>query len=141
MPGKTKVNDLSEPDARRLLAACPDNQFVATLEDVLQRCRSDGWLTIHEAAGLAETSVRSFQRRLAKQGETFARVSDQSRSNFATHLLTCTDRSLGDIARELGYTQSTNFVRAFKRWTGTTPKQYRSRTSVPSKENAPNRLA
>ena len=72
--------ELSEREARRLLAACPDEQFVAALQNVMSRFRPRGWMTIDQAAGLAEMSVRSLQRRLAAEGETFAQVCEQARA-------------------------------------------------------------
>ena len=121
--------ELSEREARRLLAACPDEQLVAALQNVMSRFRPRGWMTIDQAAGLAEMSVRSLQRRLAAEGETFAQVCEQTRAELATRMLKCTDLSLGEIASELGYSERTNFIRAFKRWTGVTPEQFRTQSA------------
>ena len=125
MLGKVGIDELSDADARRFLIACPDDEFVPALEEVLKRHRSHGWLTLHHAADLADMSVRSFQRRLAEQGETFAHIAEVARTELAERLLKCTELSLAEIASALGYTQPTNFVRAFKRWTGKTPDQFR----------------
>jgi AraC-like DNA-binding protein len=46
-------------------------------------------------------------------------------AELANELLTGTDHSITDIANELGYTESQNFIRTFKRWTGQTPRQFR----------------
>ena len=120
------TNRVSEAAARRLLTTCPDDRFVATLREVLTRYQIESWLTINQAAELADMSVRSFQRRLAEQGETYGQLSDAIKAKVAKHLLENTDHSLSEIASALGYTERTNFVRAFKRWTGLTPKQFRN---------------
>jgi AraC-like DNA-binding protein len=86
-------------------------------------------MTIDQAAGLAEMSVRSLQRRLATHGSTFARVSEQTRAELALQMLDRTDLTPGEIASELGYSERTNFVRAFKRWTGVTPEQFRTQSA------------
>ncbi len=118
------MKEFSESDARQRLQLCSDEQFVMTLQEVLKRFRCDGWLSITQVASLAGTSVRSFQRRLAAQGENFSQLSDATRAETAIHLLKCADRSLGEIARELGYSEPNNFARAFKRWTGKTPEEF-----------------
>ena len=59
---------------------------------------------------------------------TFATLTDQTRAELAEELLKRKDRSLAEIANELGYTESQNFIRAFKRWTGQTPEQFRARS-------------
>jgi len=126
MPGRQHEPEMSETEARRIFAACSDDRLSAALQDVLRNFRQNGWLTIDQAANLAEMSARSFQRRLAAEGETFARILEHTRAEFAKHLLKCTRRPLSEIASELGYTERTNFVRAFKRWTGVTPQQFRA---------------
>ena len=129
MPDKTSETPLSDAHARHLLSSCSDGEFVETLRGVLIRRRRSGWLTIDQAAALAGMSLRSFQRRLKDQGETFTELLDAARADVAKQLLQCTDRSLGQIAAELGYSKATNFARAFKRWTGKTPDQFRRDTS------------
>ena len=131
MCGKRSGNELSEADARRLLAECSDDQIVATLQDVLVRFRPGTWITINQVAALAQMSVRSLQRRLADEGETFARISCQTRAKVAAELLENSDLSLGEIAAELGYTERTNFIRAFKRSSGLTPEKFRAASSRP----------
>jgi AraC-like DNA-binding protein len=117
--------ELSQAEARALLLACPNDGFAVALREVLPGCRCGGWLTIAEAAEIAEISVRSLQRRLAAEDWTFLRLADQARAELAKELLQRGDHPLLQIAHELGYSESQNFIRAFKRWTGQTPEQYR----------------
>ena len=49
----------------------------------------------------------------------------QARVELAVELLRDTDNTYVEIAAELGYSEPNNFARAFKRWTGKTPEQYR----------------
>jgi AraC-like DNA-binding protein len=119
------ATELSEDDARRLLSESVGHQFAGVVRVVLKGRRRSGWLTITEAAELAGISTRTFQRRLADEGQTFLKLTDETRAELANELITGTDHSLTEIANELGYTESQNFFRAFKRWTGQTPEQYR----------------
>lgn len=123
-PNKSR-HRLSEADASHLLRRCADDQFVTTLQEVLKQYRIDGWLTISQAAALAGLSVRSFQRKLNQQGVAYTRLSEATKVEIAIQRLRCTNQSLSEIASELGYTARTNFIRAFKRWTGLTPEQFR----------------
>ncbi|MBW2243032.1 MAG: helix-turn-helix domain-containing protein [Deltaproteobacteria bacterium] len=50
---------------------------------------------------------------------------DQTRFDTARRLLETTDFKLGDVAREVGYSEPANFSRAFQRWAGVAPSRYR----------------
>jgi AraC-like DNA-binding protein len=119
------ADELSEAEARILLSESVGHEFAGVVRAVLKGRRHSGWLTIAQAAELADISTRTFQRRLADEGQTFLKLTDQTRAEIANELLICTQCSLAEIATELGYTESQNFVRAFKRWTGQTPQQFR----------------
>jgi AraC-like DNA-binding protein len=117
--------DLGEVDARRLFSESQSSEFIEVLRLVLERYRV-GWPTIKQMADLAGVSVRTLQRRLAAGGQTYAQVVDQARAELAAELLSDTDCTPREIAAELGYSEPNNFARAFKRWTGKTPDQFRS---------------
>ena len=116
---------LSEAEARRILLSAADHQFCEALKGVLKAYRPNGWLSISQTAALAGFSVRSLQRRLAREGSDFSRLAEQSRSELAIELLENTDITLTEIASVLGYTTPPNFSRAFKRWTGKSPSELR----------------
>jgi AraC-like DNA-binding protein len=118
---------LSKSDAKQLLSDCQDDQILARLGGVLKGYPASGWLTINQAAELSGVSVRSLQRRLAAMGVSFTQISNECRLEIAKELLTDTDQSLSEIATHLGYSESQNFIRAFKRGTGQTPEEFRQR--------------
>lgn len=116
---------LSKRRARRLLAAPPDDDLVAALRKVLKEYRGARWLTINETAELAGVSVRTLQRKLAAEELSFSELVEQVRAELATEMLTNTDVPLNQIAKELGYSAMPNFSRAFHRWAGKTPSDFR----------------
>jgi len=116
---------MSEAAARRLLTAPPNGDLLQALRSVLREYRSGGWLTIDQAAELADSSARSLQRRLALAGSDFSELVEQVRIDLAMELLRDTDISLPEIAQQLGYSSQSNFCRAFQRWTGKTPTEFR----------------
>ena len=70
-------------------------------------------------------SVRTLQRRLAEEDCVFSELVDEVRAELAVEMLRNTEASLGEIAGETGYSAQTNFIRAFKRWTGKAPTEFR----------------
>ena len=71
------------------------------------------------------TSVRTLQRRLADAGSSFMTLLDRSRLAAAVHVLEHTDAKVVDIALDLGYSEQAHFSRAFRRWMGLAPREYR----------------
>ena len=70
-------------------------------------------------------SESTLQRRLAKEGSRFQQLLDQVRYRLALEYLAGTDLPASEIAALLGFNNSANFRRSFKRWSGTTPAHIR----------------
>jgi AraC-like DNA-binding protein len=68
---------------------------------------------------------RTLNRRLQAVGTTFQSVLDEVRYEVARDLLANSNAPLDDIAATLGYAAVTPFMRTFRRWSGTTPGQWR----------------
>jgi AraC-like DNA-binding protein len=78
-----------------------------------------------ELAQLLAMHRRTLNRRLKAEGTTFQRVLDDVRFEVARDLLSSSNIPLDDIAATLGYSAVTPFMRTFRRWSGTTPGQWR----------------
>lgn len=76
------------------------------------------------AAQLGLTS-RTLRRHLKREGTTFSAIVDKVRTELALKYLREASLSTEDIAHILGFSETTSFLRAFRRWTGHTPKFYR----------------
>ena len=85
----------------------------------------DGQADIDGAARMAGVSVQSLQRSLRQKGYTYREILDLARRDRATGLLMESDASVLEIALSLGYEDHANFTRAFIRWTGCTPTDFR----------------
>ncbi len=70
-------------------------------------------------------SGRTLQRRLAALGYSYQTLVDESRRQLAERLLRETDFSLVEIAFMTGFSEQSAFARAFKRWAGQTPRNFR----------------
>jgi AraC-like DNA-binding protein len=89
------------------------------------------WLTkghfrIDDVARDLGMSSKTLERRLADKDETFTELLGAIRRDLARHYVRETDFRLDQIAYLTGYSEPAALVRAFKRWTGTTPMQYRA---------------
>lgn len=69
---------------------------------------------------------RTLARRLSAEGTSYQELRDSARRRLAESYLRLTEMSITDIALSLGFSDSTAFSRAFRRWTGTAPIQYRA---------------
>ncbi|MDX1550989.1 MAG: AraC family transcriptional regulator [Marinobacter sp.] len=76
-------------------------------------------------------SERTLKRRLQAEEASFQNLVDQVRLERAGELLEKTSMNLSQIADALGYADAANFTRAFKRWTGQSPSQYRHGEASP----------
>lgn len=83
------------------------------------------YLSIENVAEYLHMSDRTLKRQLAAEGTSFSTLVDEVRYRHATSLLSRTDYSLEQIADELGYSDVANFSRAFKRWSGRSPSNWR----------------
>ncbi len=89
-------------------------------------------LSLRETAAAFHMSPRTLIRRLAAEHTSFQGIKDALRRDFAIFELINTDKSLEDIAYDHGFASVSIFHRAFKRWTGNTPGEYRrTRLIVP----------
>jgi AraC-like DNA-binding protein len=70
-------------------------------------------------------SERTLKRKLAELGLTFSEMLDEVRKRDACKLLEETNLTVDEVALRLGFQDRSNFTRAFRRWMGTPPSQYR----------------
>ncbi|MCZ7682884.1 MAG: AraC family transcriptional regulator [Sandaracinaceae bacterium] len=95
-------------------------------ELVTQTLRS-GTLTQARVAKQLAMSERTLQRRLSEGGTSFAAIVDDTRRALAQRYLGERRLSIHEVALLLGYSEPSAFFRAFKRWTGRTPLEFRDR--------------
>ncbi|MCZ6831258.1 MAG: AraC family transcriptional regulator [Gammaproteobacteria bacterium] len=70
-------------------------------------------------------STRNLRRKLGQEGTTFQKVLDDVRCELAKNYLSQTQMRLEDISPLVGFSETSNLRRAFKKWTGHTPSAYR----------------
>jgi AraC-like DNA-binding protein len=82
-------------------------------------------------------SERSLRRRLAAESTSYRDLVRAILEMHADHMLRDPKRSIQETAHALGFADAATFHRAFKRWTGRTPKEYRERPVEPSNKRGP----
>ena len=88
----------------------------------------DGTPSQETIAESLHISLRSLQRMLNKEETNFKTLLETTRQELALHYIRETHRTLGEITYLLGFSEPSNFTRAFKRWTGKTPAEHRKTT-------------
>jgi AraC-like DNA-binding protein len=78
-----------------------------------------------DIAASINLSQRSLQRKLQQQGVSFTGLLDSSRRELGLQYVRDSQYSLNEVAYLLGFSEPGNFSRAFKRWYGKPPSQYR----------------
>jgi AraC-like DNA-binding protein len=114
---------LARTQCERELAAIADAGLVGRVRAAL----GDGTLDLPQIARQLRMSTRTLKRRLAERGTSFREIVDDIRRQRALLLVADRGLSIDEIAGRLGYTETPNFTRAFRRWTGATPSAYRAR--------------
>ena len=113
-------------NAEELAARLPEtDSVVAELRRLLLTRLAQGDPDIGLVARSMVTSVRSLQRRLAAAGTSYQEVLDSTRREAAGRHLANRTLSITEVAYLLGYSEPAAFHRAFKRWYGSTPQEFR----------------
>lgn len=81
--------------------------------------------TLEEVASSLHVSTRTLKRRLQEEGRNFRALVDHVLEMRATQMLREEGLSVSEVAFRLGYNDVSNFSRAFRRWTGQSPSDFR----------------
>jgi AraC-like DNA-binding protein len=79
---------------------------------------------IHELAKELGVSSQTLHRRLKESATSYQKIKDNLRREVAIHKLVNERLSVEQVAEVVGFTESRSFTRAFKHWTGLTPREY-----------------
>jgi len=81
--------------------------------------------TVEDVAGMLFMSAATLNRKLKAEQSSFQQIKDELRYTKAQRLLQDTKLSVDQIADQLGYSDASNFAKAFKNWAGVSPSQFR----------------
>lgn len=91
---------------------------------------ADGIPTINQVAKRLGLSLRTLQRQLATENTSYTTIWDGFRRETALRLLDDKRLTIYDVSALVGFSEPRAFRRAFKRWTGLSPRAHRARSGV-----------
>ena len=126
------LNDLLQRYAESALADRPRERapLRSAVERVLPQLLAHARASASNVAKQLAISTRTLSRQLRDEGVTFAEILEETRAALAKRYLAERDLPVSEIAWLLGYREISSFTHAFKRWTGMTPRQFRSTASL-----------
>ncbi len=124
----------SEQELHGFLAQAPANILVryrdptslpSQIKKQLRELPAEQWPTSERMAQSLCVSPSTLRRRLAEAGQPYQAIKDLIRQEIATLWLADATVTYADIAERLGFADVSSFYKAFRKWTGTNPGQYR----------------
>ena len=100
-------------------------ELPAYVQHLISSFLPNGRVTVEQVADYMMLSRRTLQRHLADEGTSFQRLLENTRKNMATRYLRESDVNLTQLSGMLGYGDLVAFSRAFHRWYGKSPRQWR----------------
>ncbi len=85
-------------------------------------------IDLTKVASMLAMSVRALQRKLQAEGTVYSKLLDDCRKKLSIELILDNRHQMSEVSSMMGFSDQSNFTRAFKRWTGTTPLNYRDCT-------------
>lgn len=124
--GDQKIAQFFDQHLEQELATLPDEDALdQRVRLAVSQMLSEGVPALSDIATSLGIGARTLQRRLADRHQSFQSLVDQARRELAQQLLRETDYSLAEVAFLTGFSEQSAFTRAFKRWSGQTPRSYR----------------
>jgi len=103
------------------------DDLLSALQTIITDLLPCGYPAISSAAARIGISVRTLQRKLAEAGVNYGELVEHIRFDQACLALQNPGVHLREISTRLGYRDPSSFSRAFARWAGMAPRQYRQR--------------
>jgi AraC-like DNA-binding protein len=115
-----------------LLFMQPKTDFTLSgeVQQFLKREKRDKLPTIEEVAAYLHMTKRTLTRKLKDEGTSYQKIKDIIRRDKAIYYLTRQSMNVGDVAERLGFSDPAVFARAFRTWTGLSPRDYKERSNL-----------
>jgi AraC-like DNA-binding protein len=107
--------------------------FAQVLRNYLALVTEKSEMTAEDTARMCGVTERELRDELARKGTSLIELIDKVKCDYALNEIATSNKSMTEIGLDLGYSSVATFSRSFKRWTGTSPRDFRKRSIV----NAP----
>ncbi len=101
------------------------NKLISDVQKLIMEALPSGIPSILQISEHLGMSARTLNRRLAENQFTFRDLIKEAQESISVDLLKNSSRSIGEIAFQTGFSEQSAFNRAFRRWTGQSPVEYR----------------
>ena len=122
-PELARINDQTVVD---YLARFDQSNIAMQVRSKIIEQLLDGMPRQEAIAETLHVSLRSLQRRLKEEETSFKDLIEDTRKTLAMQYLRESHRSIGEVTYLLGFSEPSNFTRAFRRWTGKSPAEFRT---------------
>lgn len=116
---------LHERFASEQVAKLEKKDIVGQVERIIAELLDSGEVTLDAVAERLGIKPRTLRTRLTEADTSFNQVLADFRYRLARQLLATTEESIDEIVYLTGFSEPSTFYRAFKRWSGMTPIEYR----------------
>ena len=127
--GTPDIAKATDRIAEQYIEALDPHKVASQVRQLLVALLPSGKAGQEEVARRLNRSASTLQRQLSDEGLTYREVLEDTRRSLAEEYLLDGKHSQAQIAYMLGFSDQSNFSRAFKRWTAMSPKQFRDARS------------
>lgn len=129
---------------KRFIKRCPNDFFIqpktdfsvtSELKRLLNKTLPDSFPVIGAVADTLQMNRRTLIRKLRDEGTSYQKIKNLVRRDHAVYLLTKRTMPLAVVAEAVGFSDPAVFTRAFKAWTGVSPRDYRRETCAQKAQN------
>ncbi len=117
--------DVTDRIAEEYIASFDQNTVATAVRQQIMQMLPSGLADQQTVAERLYCSTSTLQRQLGAEGATYRSILDATRQELAERYLKAGEYTLAQIAFLVGFADQSNFARAFKRWTGMTPGEFR----------------
>jgi AraC-like DNA-binding protein len=122
----SEIHEYLEQKALKILNSEKRTSFIYEVKRLVMTKFPKANVNIDQVASEFAMSVRTFQRKLKDENHSFKTLVDQIRKDVAIDHIKSGVHNISQIAYLMGFSEASAFNRSFKRWTGFSPKLYRS---------------
>lgn len=120
------LGSLLERQAEELLAKSPQQGiFVNRIQKLIREGLPSGETRMEIICRKLGSSVRTLQRKLQEEGTSYQELLEATRRDLSEFYLQKSEMAICEVSYLIGFSQPSAFHRAFRRWTGLTPKEFR----------------
>lgn len=120
---------LKEAPGNLIVIPDNDNSVTAQVRSVIGKDFREDFPDFETVAKVLNTTPQTLRRRLKQENSSYQEIKDTMRRDAAIYYLSRSQYSINEIAELMGFSEPSTFHRAFKKWTGLTPGNYRLHTS------------